>query len=105
VGESSDDEVTSRGVVVVRGGATRRVGGGVPRLRGGGVVQRTTHISTESSDEASYWYEGGAVRRWLELPTSYIGEGGGAVRQWLERPMSWREGGGAVMLEGEANLP
>jgi hypothetical protein len=66
--ESSDDEATSR-----------YVGGG-----GGGV---TTHIPTESSDEAFC-----------------INEGGGAVRQWLELPTSKR-GGGAVQLEGEVTLP
>jgi hypothetical protein len=40
----------------------------------------------ESLDEASWRKGGGAVRRWLELPTS------------------WCEGGEAVRLEGEANL-
>jgi hypothetical protein len=97
------DETSS---TCVRGGATRRVGGGgVPKHRGGGAVRSTTHIATESSDEASFWYEGGAVRQWLELPTSCIREVGGAVRWWLELPTSWREGGGAVVLEVEANLP
>jgi hypothetical protein len=90
----------------VGGGATRCArGGGVPRHRGGGAVRRTTHISNESSDEASSWRERGAVQRRLELPTSYICEVGGAVRRRLELPTSWREGGGAVVLEGEENLP
>jgi hypothetical protein len=72
-------------------------------IRGGGGA--TIHISTESSDKASSWYEGGgAVRRRLELPTSYIHEGGGAVRRQLELLTSWRDGGGAVWLEEEANL-
>jgi hypothetical protein len=53
----------------------------------GGVVRQTTHISTKSSDEASFWREGG-----------------GAVRRWLELPTSWCEGEGAVRLKGEANL-
>jgi hypothetical protein len=89
------------------GGATRHVRGG-----GAGVTYRhrgrgaTTHISTESFDEASSWCEGGGtVRRWLKLPTSYKREGGGVVRWRLELPTSWHEGGGAVRLEGEGNRP
>jgi hypothetical protein len=78
------------------------VGGGVTsRVEGG---EATTHISTESSDEASSYREGGgAVQRRLELLTSCIHEGGGAVRRQLELPTSWREGG-AVWLAREANL-
>jgi hypothetical protein len=58
----------------------------------------------ESSDEASSWLEGGgAVRRQLELPTSYMREEGGAVQRRLELPTSWREGG-VVRLKGKANL-
>jgi hypothetical protein len=89
------------------GGATRHAGGGgVPSRRGGGAVQRTTYISTESSDEASSWREGGTVRRWLERPTSCIREVGRAVRRRrLKLLTSWHEGGGAVVLEGEVNLP
>jgi hypothetical protein len=73
-----------------------RGGGGARHVGGGGA---TTHISTESK------VGGGAVRRWLELPTSCIREGGGVVRRWLELPTSWCKGGRAVRLEGEANLP
>jgi hypothetical protein len=46
---------------------------------------------------------GGAVRRRLELPTSWR-RGGGAVQRQLELPTSWYEGGGEVRLEGEENL-
>jgi hypothetical protein len=81
------------------------------RVRGGGAVRHvggggaTTHIFTNSYDEASSWREGGgAVQQWLELPTSCICEGGGAVRRQLELPTSWYEGGGAVRLEREASL-
>jgi hypothetical protein len=49
---------------------------------GGGAA---THISTESSESEE---EGGAVRRWLEVPTFCIREGGGAVRRRLELPTS-----------------
>jgi hypothetical protein len=76
---------------VGRGGGTRRIGG-----------EAATHISTESSELEE---GGGAVWRWLKLPTSCIRDGGGAVRWRLEIPTSWREGGGAVTLKGEANLP
>jgi hypothetical protein len=73
-----------------------RGGGGARHVGGGGA---TTHISTESK------VGGGAVWRWLELPTSCIREGGGVVRRWLELPTSWCKGDGVVRLEGEANLP
>jgi hypothetical protein len=70
------DEASSKHV---RGGATRCVGGGGATRCGGGVGA-TTHISTELSEEASSWREGGGVVwRRLELPTSYIREGGGVV--------------------------
>jgi hypothetical protein len=89
----------------VGGGATKLVrgrGGATCKLRGGGA---TTHISTESSDEASSKRKGGgAVRQWLELPTSCIREGEGAVWWRLKLSTSWCEGGGAVPLEEEASL-
>jgi hypothetical protein len=55
-------------------------GGGDARHVGGGTG---THISIESSESE---------------------EGGGAVRRWLELPTSWHERGGAMRLDGEANL-
>jgi hypothetical protein len=67
--------------------------------RGGGA---STHISTKLSESE----EGGGAVRWrLELPTCCIREGGGAVWRQLELSTLWREGGGALLLEGEANLP
>jgi hypothetical protein len=44
------------------------------------------------------------MRQQLELLTFWICEGEGAVRRRLELPTSWREGGGVVQLEGETNL-
>jgi hypothetical protein len=57
-------------------------GGGIKHVGGGGGAG--THIYTKSSESE---------------------EGGGAVRRWLELPTSWRRGGGVVRLEGEANHP